>query len=260
MHATRPILIAVLERTLAALALGDVHPVPRLPSLLPDKDEACVTVWCTEKQFTECLCAELLMFITALNMTLSAHRRQTRKATGLPYAIHPVEMTLFLLRECNVTDIEILAASLLHDTVEDTAVSLEDIGSTVSRAAACIVAEVTDDRSPGVSQQARKRAQVEHAHKMTRWAAIVKAADMWHNLTSLLDASPPSWSVDHIQGYFRWKYEVFSIIVADLPPKLTEALRCIFDSATLTPSGDPALRCSKPASLEAYYQDHCSAD
>ena len=178
---------------------------------------------------------------------------------GEPDFLHPVEMAQFLRLDSGVRDMDVIAAALLHDTVEDSELVTSDLLHRLLPATvADIVDQVTDDRSPGVTQVMRKRAQVEHAHTMSRGARIVKAADMWHNLSSLLDVPPPTWAESRVQGYFRWKYEIFTLISEDLPDLLNHALKELFDNGRLKSFDDhPALASKEAEALESYYQTHC---
>jgi (p)ppGpp synthase/HD superfamily hydrolase len=64
----------------------------------------------------------------ALSFAAQAHARQVRKGTDVPYIVHPVGVLLVLI-EAGERDPELLAAALLHDTVEDTGVTLDELRS-----------------------------------------------------------------------------------------------------------------------------------
>lgn len=105
-----------------------------------------------------------------------------------------------------VQDIATLQACLLHDTVEDTAVTLEQLRQTFGDEVASIVAEVTDDKS--LPKQRRKELQIAHAADASPKAQVVKLADKLYNLRDLQHNAPADWSPQRIQAYFGWSSEV----------------------------------------------------
>jgi len=145
---------------------------------------------------------DVLEMLKAIQFATAAHNKQTRKATGMPYIIHPITVAKILAEEAGIDDIAILQAAVLHDVVEDTKVKLEEIAVQFGGVVARIVAEVTDDKSQ--SKADRKRAQIEHASRMTREARLVKLADKLQNLRDLSECAPPDWTVERMQGYFVW--------------------------------------------------------
>jgi len=65
--------------------------------------------------------AELALLLKALAFAAHKHRDQRRKdAQASPYINHPIALADVLVNEAGVTDVEVLCAALLHDTVEDT--------------------------------------------------------------------------------------------------------------------------------------------
>src|SRR6185295_16155802 len=90
--------------------------------------------------------------------------------------------------EGGIVDTRTLIAAVLHDTVEDTDTTFEEIRSHFGAAVADAVREVTDDKT--LDKPERKRLQVEHAPHMSRRAALVKLADKTSNLRDVA-SSPP---------------------------------------------------------------------
>ena len=116
------------------------------------------------------------MVTKALEFAAEKHRGQSRKdAANTPYINHPIALAHLLANEGGINDANIIAAALLHDTVEDTDATVEDIeelfGSEIMR----IVMEVTDDKS--LPSPERKRLQIEHAAQISHAAKLVKLAD-----------------------------------------------------------------------------------
>jgi GTP diphosphokinase / guanosine-3',5'-bis(diphosphate) 3'-diphosphatase len=134
------------------------------------------------------------------------HRRQRRKdPEATPYINHPLKLAATLW-EAGITDVDVLSAALLHDTVEDTRTSSAEIRRTFGRRVAAIVAEVTDNKR--LHKKTRKRLQVEHAPSLSREAKLVKLADKISNLNDLARAPPPDWTLARRREYFDWSRDV----------------------------------------------------
>ena len=89
---------------------------------------------------------ELALLLKALAFAAHKHRDQRRKdAEASPYINHPIALADVLVNEGGVTDVEVLCAALLHDTVEDTATTPQELAEAFGARVAGIVAEVTDD-------------------------------------------------------------------------------------------------------------------
>lgn len=153
------------------------------------------------------------------------HKDQVRK-TGGAYISHPLSVSA-RLAAAGVTDLEVLQAAMLHDTVEDTETTLGEIEEQFGATVACYVGEVTDDKS--LTKDQRKRLQVEHAKTASDGAFMIKMADAIDNLSDLLETPPPDWGKDRVKGYFVWKKAVFGARQG-LNASLEADLRRLFDS------------------------------
>ena len=97
--------------------------------------------------------------LKAADFAAKKHRDQRRKdSTKTPYINHPIGVAHILAEEGQVDDLAVLQAALLHDTVEDTETSFEEIEQLFGREVRDIVDEVTDDRTLHYAE--RKRRQV----------------------------------------------------------------------------------------------------
>lgn len=135
------------------------------------------------------------------------HRDQRRKGRGaLPYINHPLDLAHVLWFEGGVTDPTVIAAALLHDTLEDTQTTLQELQGEFGERVAEIVMEVTDE--PTVNWRARKKLQISRARLASLAAKQVKLADKICNLRSLVSSPPNGWSVDRQRAYFDWSKEV----------------------------------------------------
>lgn len=151
--------------------------------------------------------ADLELLLAALAFAAERHRDQRRKGMeASPYINHPIAVARLLQGVGGVDDARVLAAALLHDTVEDTRTSFEELEDAFGPAVAEIVREVTDDTS--LPREARKAEQVRHAPHLSRGARLVKLADKVINLGDVLQAPPAGWSAARKAEYFDWAREV----------------------------------------------------
>ena len=133
------------------------------------------------------------------------HSNQRRKGKrAAPYINHPIGVAS-CLADAGVADPDILAAALLHDTVEDTDTSLEELEQLFGTRVASIVAEVTDDKA--LPKAERKRLQILTASKKSIEARQVKLADKICNLRDLHN-NPPHWGEARIAAYYRFAEDV----------------------------------------------------
>ena len=150
---------------------------------------------------------ELALLLKALAFAAHKHRDQRRKdPEASPYINHPIALADVLVNEGGVTDVEVLCAALLHDTVEDTATTPEELEAAFGERVARIVAEVTDDKA--LPKAERKRLQVEHAGELSPEAKLVKLADKICNLRDVAERAPPSWDLARRREYFDWAKRV----------------------------------------------------
>lgn len=162
-----------------------------------------------------------------------AHAGQYRKgkpgAPKIPYIEHPRAVARILHEEAGITDPVILQAALLHDTMEDCAVSHENLVAEFGHDVADVVAELTND--PTVPKEGKTQAQVAKARKMSARAAAVKTADKTANLRDLV-ASPPDWDAMRKRRYFEDAREVVQAMGQPHP-----VLSQLFETTFLTGVG-----------------------
>eukprot|EP01119_Soliformovum_irregulare_P016836 TRINITY_DN4929_c0_g1_i1.p1 TRINITY_DN4929_c0_g1~~TRINITY_DN4929_c0_g1_i1.p1 ORF type:complete len:205 (-),score=49.88 TRINITY_DN4929_c0_g1_i1:43-657(-) len=141
--------------------------------------------------------------LEAIDFACRKHKDQRRKGDDSPYINHPVNVAFILSKEGGITDIKTLQAAILHDTVEDTDTTFEELTQVFGQEVATIVMEVTDDKS--LAKDVRKKEQVRHAKHASHAAKLVKLGDKLNNLRSLRDGPPPkSWDIKQTEGYFIW--------------------------------------------------------
>lgn len=147
------------------------------------------------------------LLLSAATFAARKHSTQRRKdVEASPYINHPLALADMLANMGGVTDTEVLCAALLHDTIEDTETSAEELHAAFGPAIAGIVMEVTDDKS--LPKQRRKDLQVEHAQHISKKAKLVKLADKICNVRDIAASPPSDWSVDRKREYFEWARRV----------------------------------------------------
>lgn len=143
------------------------------------------------------------LIFEALIFAAERHRDQRRKnVDAFPYINHPIALAHLLIHEGGISDPIVICSALLHDTIEDTETSAEEIESRFGPAICKVVLEVTDDKR--LSKSERKRLQIERSSDLSRHAKLVKLADKICNLSDMADAPPAGWSLERRQEYFDW--------------------------------------------------------
>ena len=135
------------------------------------------------------------------------HRGQRRKDAGrTPYINHPIMVTNLLSNVGRIADLETLQAGMLHDTIEDTDTTADELEVHFGFEVRSLVLELTDDKD--LEKAERKRLQIEHAPHMTPRAKCIKIADKIANLTDLRNAPPATWPEERMQQYVVWSRQV----------------------------------------------------
>jgi guanosine-3',5'-bis(diphosphate) 3'-pyrophosphohydrolase len=147
------------------------------------------------------------VFAKAVAFAAEKHRNQRRKdAEASPYINHPITLANVLANEGGVDDATVLCAAVLHDTIEDTETTADELRTLFGPKVASVVIEVTDDKS--LEKSLRKQRQVEHAPHISTEAKLVKLADKISNLRDILASPPADWSAERKQAYFEWAARV----------------------------------------------------
>lgn len=188
--------------------------------------------------------------LDAIHFAAHKHRDQRRKdISKTPYINHPIEVANVLAKN-GVTDNNVLMAAVLHDTIEDTFTTVQEIIDRFGFETASIVLEVTDDKS--LPKVERKKRQILHAPNMSKGAKLVKLADKWSNLRDLEQSPPFEWSKEQVQGYFIWCYAVVQGLRGQLPG-LEAELDEIFEKRGLIDDGKRIHPDVLEAALKEYY-------
>lgn len=168
---------------------------------------------------------DLARILKAAAFAAEKHSNQRRKdASASPYINHPLALANVLASHGLVSDVAVLTAALLHDTVEDTDTDISEIHNVFGMEVASIVAEVTDDKA--LDKAERKHLQVTRAASKSHGAKLVKLADKICNLRDIASAPPADWSLARRQEYFDWS----AAVVASLRG-INANLEAVFDGA-----------------------------
>ena len=170
---------------------------------MPDKDFSQMS----SVNSLNTLDADMGLVLRAARFAAWKHRDQRRKGRGaVPYINHPLDLAHVLWFEGGVTDPVVLAAALLHDTLEDTQTALQELQGEFGERVAAIVMEVTDE--PTINWRARKKLQISRARLASVEAKQVKLADKICNLRSMVSSPPNGWTIERQRAYFDWSKEV----------------------------------------------------
>lgn len=147
------------------------------------------------------------LLMRSITFSAHKHRDQRRKnPSQIPYINHPLSVAHRLLITASIKDPVILAAAVLHDTLEDTDTTPAELVNFFGKRVASIVQECSDDKL--LSKQNRKQMQIEHAPYVSPQAKLVKLADKLDNLADLLTDTPVGWTPQRVEQYFEWAEEV----------------------------------------------------
>ncbi len=161
--------------------------------------------------------------LRALDFAATKHRDQRRKdPAASPYINHPIAVATMLWTH-GVRDETALIAGILHDTVEDTDTTRDELVAAFGELVAAVVMEVTDDKV--LPKQRRKELQIEHAPHLSLTAQQVKLADKTCNVRDIIDTPPTDWPAERRQQYLVWAAQVVDGLRAASP-----ALAAAFDA------------------------------
>jgi len=149
------------------------------------------------------------ILLKAAHFAALKHRDQRRKDVDTsPYINHPISVAKIIADVGEVNDPEILAAALLHDTLEDTDTSPDELEGQFGERVRKLVEEVTDDKK--LPKQVRKTRQIEHAADISEGAVLIKLGDKISNVFDVTETPPSDWSLDRRKEYLDWAEAVIN--------------------------------------------------
>ncbi|MBX3325203.1 MAG: HD domain-containing protein [Nitrospira sp.] len=145
--------------------------------------------------------------LKALHFSATKHRDQRRKdVEASPYINHPIEVAELLARVGDIRDLITLQGAVLHDTMEDTETTPEELEALFGVDVRRVVEEVTDDKR--LPKAERKRLQIEHAPHLSACAKHIKLADKVSNVRSVTQTPPADWPLTRRLEYLNWTEQV----------------------------------------------------
>lgn len=139
------------------------------------------------------------------------HEGQKRKYTNTECIEHPLEVSKIL--SCLDAPLEVVAAAILHDTIEDTDATFEEIEKLFGTSVAKLVLEVTDVSKPeDGNRAARKQKDREHLAQSSIYGASIKLADMISNSRTIV-----KYDKNFAAVYLKEKEEVLKVLVHGHP-------------------------------------------
>jgi len=152
---------------------------------------------------------EVAQLLQAIEFSAYKHRTQRRKdADASPYINHPIAVGTLLATVGGVTDLPVLIAAVLHDTLEDTETTPAELQEHFGAEVRALVEEMTDDKS--LPKAERKRLQVEHAPRVSARAKLIKLADKIANVRDVSTTPPSDWSLERRREYLDWTQDVIA--------------------------------------------------
>lgn len=146
---------------------------------------------------------DLSVFLKAMKFSAEKHRNQRRKdVQESPYINHPIEVANVLWTIGDVYDVSTIVAALLHDTIEDTNATREEILTNFGEEVLDLVLEVSDDKS--LPKQERKARQITKAPSLSWKAKQLKLADKICNISDIVNLPPHNWSWKRRVDYLEW--------------------------------------------------------
>lgn len=172
-----------------------------------------------------------LLLHKAIEFAAVKHKNQRRKGSDTPYIVHPVEVMMFLT-ECGCST-ETVAAGVLHDTLEDTETTLEELYAEFGATIADLVSSESEDKSK--SWQERKQATIDKLATASTETKMICLADKLSNLQSMVydyalvgDKLWERFSADREK--IRWYYRSVINATAGMETPLRDRLtKCYVD-------------------------------
>ncbi len=150
---------------------------------------------------------DLQGFLRAAAFAARKHQHQRRKdAEASPYINHPLRVAALLAEEGGVTDPLTLTAAVLHDTLEDTETTPEELATAFGAVVRDLVQEVTDDKR--LPKAERKMRQTATASRLSDRAKLIRITDKIANVHDVTHHPPAHWDLRRRRDYLEWTAQV----------------------------------------------------
>ena len=156
----------------------------------------------------------------AIEFAVHAHSGTERRGKGFPYVIHPLEA--MAIAATMTSDQEILAAAVLHDVVEDTEITIDEIRTQFGDRVACLVDTESDRLGEGLDWRSRKEDSLRRLKKATYDEKIVAIGDKLSNMRAIArdytTMGEVFWDRFHIKekSVHGWRYHALLDALSDL--------------------------------------------
>lgn len=155
------------------------------------------------------------------------HRLQFRNNDRkTPYINHPIAVAEAIMRIGGIYDEDIIAAALLHDVMDGTDTTYEEIMAHFGLRVTALVQEITGKE--GISDKERNRRQIVEAPSQSSGATVIRLADKLHNLHLLMNDPSRGWDSQAVDAYFQWAETVIDRL-PEVNPPLFEAVKDLTD-------------------------------
>lgn len=174
------------------------------------------------------------LVVKAAQFAAQKHKGQIRKGRDeCPYIDHLKSVANVIAEVGGIDDPQIIAAAWLHDTLEDTETTSEELEATFGKRVRRLVEEVTDDKS--LPKAERKQQQIQHSPELAPDAVLIKLGDKISNIIDVTHTPPVHWNLERRKWYLDWAETVI-----EKCPKVNGALEEYF--AEVVKEGRRSLR------------------
>lgn len=165
---------------------------------------------------------EMAQIVRAAYFAGEKHKDQRRSdKEETPYINHPLELASILVDEGYVKDVDVICAALLHDTIEDTDTTYEELESIFGSVVTNIVREVSNDMT--LSSTERRIREAAKIPVLSNPAKLVKLADKIANIRDISTMPPVGWTLEKKEAYFD-----FSLSIAERAKDASQVLYEVF--------------------------------
>ncbi len=147
----------------------------------------------------------MIKILDVIQFAAEAHKHQRRKYDQAPYVNHLIEVAHLISNIGNITDIEILSAALLHDILEDTETTKDELSNRFGVTITGMVIALTDEKSLSLAE--RREKQLQDLPSKPKSIQIIKLADHCSNIVAI----PEDWSEERIVEYMDWSWKIASL-------------------------------------------------
>lgn len=151
--------------------------------------------------------------LEALDFAAQRHSAQRRKGPdAAPYVNHLIEVAMLVSSVAGVEDVDVLIAAVLHDVLEDTPTSADEVEERFGSRVCRMVEALSDDKS--LPRPRRRAITLEELPEMDAQVKVIKLADLSSNIKLL----PPNWSDERKLEYLEWSERAATICSCECEP------------------------------------------